>query len=262
MENNLKRRTSKTTRQRQLTTLTTTGETDSSAASRQTTSYAERRTRSASTAAASSTATEPMKAGERLIAAPRSATELPTAEPPATELSAEELPAEDRATEDRAAEEVPHVVSTPARSSAGTRLAAGTRSPVAPQPRSELVTASAASRASTSAVKREREPMTLAGLLKLLADDHRLAIIELLKSQPELNVGEFCEMLSQSQPAVSHHLAQLRRAGLLESRRSGKHRFYRIRRRGWREVEMLLSGLLFDANSSLRRPVPSLVGAD
>jgi ArsR family transcriptional regulator len=35
-------------------------------------------------------------------------------------------------------------------------------------------------------------------------------------------------MLDQSQPAVSHHLALLRMAGVIACRRDGKHNFYRL----------------------------------
>jgi ArsR family transcriptional regulator len=35
-------------------------------------------------------------------------------------------------------------------------------------------------------------------------------------------------LLKQSQPAVSHHLALLKMAGLIECRRDGKHNFYHI----------------------------------
>jgi ArsR family transcriptional regulator len=62
----------------------------------------------------------------------------------------------------------------------------------------------------------------------LLADETRLRILHFLMQQPELNVRTLCELLAQSQPAVSHHLALLRVAGLIESRRDGKHNFYRI----------------------------------
>jgi ArsR family transcriptional regulator len=44
----------------------------------------------------------------------------------------------------------------------------------------------------------------------------------------ELNVRTLCRLLDQSQPAVSHHLAMLKDAGLIECRRDGKHNFYRI----------------------------------
>ena len=68
----------------------------------------------------------------------------------------------------------------------------------------------------------------LAGLFKLLADETRLRIIYFLLQKDEINVRTFCGLLGQSQPAVSHHLALLRVAGLIESRRDGKHNFYRI----------------------------------
>ena len=44
---------------------------------------------------------------------------------------------------------------------------------------------------------------------------------------------------------MSHHLALLRAAGLLEMRRQGKHNFYRVLPKRFEE----LAGLLFDAAS-------------
>ena len=69
---------------------------------------------------------------------------------------------------------------------------------------------------------------TLAGLFKLLADETRLRIIYFLLQKDEINVRTFCRLLGQSQPAVSHHLAMLKEAGILDSRREGKHNFYRV----------------------------------
>jgi ArsR family transcriptional regulator len=74
----------------------------------------------------------------------------------------------------------------------------------------------------------ERLTTSLAELFKLLADETRLRILFLLQQRQELNVRSLCHLLSQSQPAVSHHLALLRGAGLIEMRRDGKHNFYRI----------------------------------
>jgi len=68
----------------------------------------------------------------------------------------------------------------------------------------------------------------LVQLFKLLSDETRLRIIFFLMQTKEINVRTLCELLGQSQPAVSHHLALLRVAGLIESRRDGKHNFYRI----------------------------------
>lgn len=68
----------------------------------------------------------------------------------------------------------------------------------------------------------------LVQLFKLFSDETRLRILHFLMHQDELNVRTLCEMLGQSQPAVSHHLALLRVAGLIECRRDGKHNFYHI----------------------------------
>jgi ArsR family transcriptional regulator len=83
----------------------------------------------------------------------------------------------------------------------------------------------------------------LVELFNMLADKTRLRILHFLMQAPELNVRTLCELLDQSQPAVSHHLALLRVAGLIESRRDGKHNFYRILPK--RIQEML--GQIFEA---------------
>jgi ArsR family transcriptional regulator len=68
----------------------------------------------------------------------------------------------------------------------------------------------------------------LTRLFKLLADQTRLRILYALTRRPEMHVRALCEMLDQSQPAVSHHLALLRAAGLIARRREGKHNYYRL----------------------------------
>lgn len=74
------------------------------------------------------------------------------------------------------------------------------------------------------------DPLTkdLVQLFKLLSDETRLRILYYLMQTDELHVRALCDLLGQSQPAVSHHLALLRVSGLIESRRDGKHNFYRI----------------------------------
>ncbi len=68
----------------------------------------------------------------------------------------------------------------------------------------------------------------LVKVFKLLSDETRLRILLYLTRCPELHVRALCDRLGQSQPAVSHHLALLRVAGLIESRREGKHNFYHL----------------------------------
>jgi len=82
----------------------------------------------------------------------------------------------------------------------------------------------------------------LAPLFKLLADETRLRILQLLSQEKEIHVRALCERLGQSQPAVSHHLALLREAGLIDVRREGKHNFYRLLPAGFRRfLDMLFS---------------------
>ena len=68
----------------------------------------------------------------------------------------------------------------------------------------------------------------LVQLFKLLADETRMKILYFLRHTDELNVLELCSLLSQRQPSVSHHLALLRVAGLIDMRREGKHNYYRV----------------------------------
>src|SRR5262245_39889651 len=71
-----------------------------------------------------------------------------------------------------------------------------------------------------------------ADLLKQVSDPTRLQVLMLLTVK-ERNVSELCADLgTQSQPAVSHHLALLRHGRLIEPRRSGKHNFYYLTEAG------------------------------
>ncbi len=61
-----------------------------------------------------------------------------------------------------------------------------------------------------------------------LADRSRLQILFLLAEHGEMNVTAIGEAVGQSQPAVSHHLNQLKKAGLIDFRRDGKFNYYRL----------------------------------
>jgi ubiquinone/menaquinone biosynthesis C-methylase UbiE/biotin operon repressor len=62
-------------------------------------------------------------------------------------------------------------------------------------------------------------------LLRLLADPTRLRLVLLLE-QEELSVAELQEVLGMGQSRISSHLAQLKRAGLVDARRAGKNIYY------------------------------------
>ena len=89
----------------------------------------------------------------------------------------------------------------------------------------------------------------LVQVFKLLADETRLKILMYLLREQELHVSALCDRLNQSQPAVSHHLALLRVAGLIEPRRDGKHNFYSVREKHFHK----LIGELFKTISSPER---------
>ena len=62
---------------------------------------------------------------------------------------------------------------------------------------------------------------------KALADSTRQKIMNLVCCQ-WLSVSEIVEQLEVSQPTVSHHLALLREAGLVNVREEGKQNFYSL----------------------------------
>ena len=93
----------------------------------------------------------------------------------------------------------------------------------------------------------------LVQVFKLLADETRLKILMYLLRERELHVSALCERLNQSQPAVSHHLALLRVAGLIEPRRDGKHNFYSVREKHFHKlIAELFSTMSDPARDELR----------
>jgi DNA-binding transcriptional ArsR family regulator len=64
--------------------------------------------------------------------------------------------------------------------------------------------------------------------LKMLAHPQRLRIIEILEREQEVPVYALIEETGFPQAVVSQHLNQMRRIGLLTSRRQGKEMWYSI----------------------------------
>ena len=62
---------------------------------------------------------------------------------------------------------------------------------------------------------------------KAIADDTRQKIMNLVCCN-SLSVNEIVEKLHVTQPTVSHHLAILREAGLVDVREEGKQTFYTL----------------------------------
>src|SRR5581483_1376807 len=88
-------------------------------------------------------------------------------------------------------------------------------------------TAAKTSRKAKEADQRLQQARRASILLKHVSDPTRLQVI-LILSEGERHVGALCAQLSQSQPAVSHHLALLRHGGIIAPRRQGKNNFYSL----------------------------------
>src|ERR1700761_2151726 len=63
--------------------------------------------------------------------------------------------------------------------------------------------------------------------LRVVADPNRLRILLLLRGE-ELSVAELQEILVMGQSTISTHLSQLKQAGLVEDRRTGKNSLYSL----------------------------------
>ena len=71
--------------------------------------------------------------------------------------------------------------------------------------------------------------------LRLLADPTRLRLLLLLE-QEELSVAELQDIMGMGQSRISSHLAQLKRAGVVEARRAGKNVYYGLARKEERNM--------------------------
>lgn len=67
----------------------------------------------------------------------------------------------------------------------------------------------------------------MTSVFKALADPSRRKILELLKDG-DLSAGEIAEAFAIGKPSVSHHLALLKAADLVEARREGQSIIYSL----------------------------------
>jgi DNA-binding transcriptional ArsR family regulator len=96
------------------------------------------------------------------------------------------------------------------------------------------------------------DPTPLDAIFRAVADPTRRALLELLRDA-DLSVSELARPFRVSQPAISQHLAVLRRAGLVRDRRAGRRRVYRIERGPLERVERWVARQLV-ARGERRRP--------
>lgn len=87
--------------------------------------------------------------------------------------------------------------------------------------------------------KNDKKLAAMAKVLKAVANHNRLRIVKFLIDYGELTVNEICEKLENcEQSLLSHHLAALKEAGVLSSRRDGRKIYYSSSKK---EIENLLN---------------------
>lgn len=108
--------------------------------------------------------------------------------------------------------------------------------------------------------KRIADSGAAAGFLTLMGNEKRLAIMGHL-IDTELSVGAIAEKVELSQSALSQHLAKLRAAGLVQTRRDRQMIYYSCDSEAVRRLLRLLSELFGrDGTAQARAPQPSLDG--
>jgi DNA-binding transcriptional ArsR family regulator len=105
-----------------------------------------------------------------------------------------------------------------------------------------------------SARARAASAERLQGALKALADPQRVAILRLVHAA-ELPAGEIATHFKVTRQAVSQHLRLLTDSGLLELRREGTKRLYRVRKEAFEELRSFLGVFWDDGLASLKRRV-------
>ena len=82
-------------------------------------------------------------------------------------------------------------------------------------------------------------------LMKALADPTRLTILaSLWKADAPICICDFTAGLELTQPTISHHMARLKEAGLVESEKRGIWIYYRLRDKLAPETRRLLGHLI------------------
>src|ERR1700712_1097928 len=94
--------------------------------------------------------------------------------------------------------------------------------------------------------------MSAQAVLRALAEPRRPAILRLVRDEAR-SVGEIAAHFDLSQQAVSHPLQVLREAGLVDVRREGTRRLYRVRSEGLAPLRAFLEDLWDDRLDALKR---------
>ena len=98
-----------------------------------------------------------------------------------------------------------------------------------------------------------RSTFDMPRIFAALSDRTRLRLLNLMRER-EVCVCYFVDILGQSQPKISRHLAYLRRTGIVSARREGKWMHYRIAHPADAAANAVLHATLqsFEADKEMR----------
>jgi DNA-binding transcriptional ArsR family regulator len=88
--------------------------------------------------------------------------------------------------------------------------------------------------------------------LKAIAEPSRRRILTLVRDG-ELSAGEIATQFDVTRQAVSQHLGVLKEAGLVDERRNGTRRLYRVRPEGLTELRAFLEGFWDERLETLKQ---------
>ena len=91
----------------------------------------------------------------------------------------------------------------------------------------------------------EKNLKKMALTFHMLSNPNRLRMLYLCFDQ-SVSVGDLVNRLRLSQSLVSHHLKQLREAGLIQAERQGKNMLYQVQDQ---RVRCILNDMLLHSNS-------------
>ncbi len=97
---------------------------------------------------------------------------------------------------------------------------------------------------------------TLIDLFKVLSDETRIRILNLI-NEHELCVCELTEILDLPQPKISKHIAKIRNANLVETKRNEQYIYYSLRKEN-KELEDLLNVISKKNNKVLENDLAKL----
>jgi DNA-binding transcriptional ArsR family regulator len=105
-----------------------------------------------------------------------------------------------------------------------------------------------------------KSPDQMHEVFKALAEPQRIAILRLVHER-ELPAGEIASYFKTTRQAISQHLRLLSNAGLLELRRDGTKRLYRVNTTAFGNLRNFLDVFWNESLSSLKRRVEEEKGA-